>query len=146
MLLALVCVPPPQVAEQALQEDHAVTTQSMAQGWVLQACVLVNTGHAAPPKAGKVVTIRFLDCVPPPHTAEQLLQLDQALTTQSIGQGWLLHDCVSVNTGQACPPLDAGVTTVRIRDCVPPPQTAEQVPQLDQAVTTQSTGPCAWAG
>jgi hypothetical protein len=139
-----VWVPPPQVAEQVDQSLQGLTAQSTGIGhaWVLHVWVSVSAGQAIPPLAGWVVTVRVRVCIPPPQAAEQADQSLQGLTAQSTGttHAWVLQSWLSVRAGQAIPPLAAGVTTVRVRCWVPPPQVFEQVVQALQALTTQSTG------
>ena len=90
-LRSRVWAPVPQVLVQAPKAPQAETTQSMGQAWVLQSVSSVRVGQALPPLATAVVTTlnRFL--VPAPQLTEQTLQADQAETTQSTGQAWVLH-------------------------------------------------------
>jgi hypothetical protein len=53
--------------------------------------------------------------------------------------GQVPHGSSSLSGGQAAPPQDASVTTVRVRVRVPP-HSAEQALQSLQSLTTQSTG------
>ena len=47
----------------------------------------------------------------------------------------VLQACVSISAGQDRPPSLAGRVTVRVLDCVPPPQVLLQVSQLLQSPT-----------
>jgi len=59
---------------------------------VLHACDTDNDGHAAPPLDAGVITVRFCDCTPPSHDAEQVLHADHSLTAQFTAQACVLHD------------------------------------------------------
>jgi hypothetical protein len=80
-----VCVPPPQLFEQAPQLPNPLTWQSTAHPWVLQGSLSVRAGQALPPFFGCTVTVRERVCVPPPQLFEQALQLPNPLTWQSTG-------------------------------------------------------------
>jgi hypothetical protein len=139
-----VWVPPPHIAEQADQSLQALTMQLTGVGhaWVLQAWLSLKAGQAVPPPEGWVTTVRVRVWVPPPQVSLQVDQSLQALTAQLTGttHAWVLQSWLSVRAGQAMPPFDAGVTTVRVRCWVPPPQVFEQTDQSLQALTAQSTG------
>jgi len=136
------CMPPPQVAEQPDQPDHADTTQLVGHGCMLHACVCSNAGQAAPPLAEEVMMLRVLDEMPPPHDAVHGVQVRlHALTTQSTGHGCVLHACVSCNdVGHAAPPLAACCVMVRLCVCTPPPHVAEHALHALHSDTPQSTG------
>jgi len=107
-----------------------------------QSWISSRVGQSAPPCCGSIVTVRDRVCDPEQESSRlvQVPHSPQALTSQSMGQGCSLHACVSVKgSGQAAPPQDAGVVTVKSRDWVPPPHSTLQVPHSDQ-VPTQSTG------
>ncbi len=79
-----------------------------------------SAGHAEPPYAGLVTTVRVTVVTPLPQVTEQELdetevQLD---TTQfcAVGHACVLHACVSTSAGQAVPPDDGLTVTVRVRD------------------------------
>ena len=136
-------MPAPHGTLQADQADH-VPVQSVWHTAVLHACDSVRVGQAAPPLLAGVVTRRDRDCVPPPQVAEHADQSEKAATTQSTeatpaGHACVLHGCVLVRSSHAVPPLAAGVTTVRVSSCVPPPHEAEHADQADQWLSTQST-------
>lgn len=57
-----------------------------------------------------------------------------------VVHGSSLQDRDSSSSGQATPPPEGGVTTVRVRVCVPPPQAAEQSLHSLHSLTIQSTG------
>ena len=92
-------------------------------------------GHASPPFAGDVVTVRVRVICPPPHDTEHEPQALHADTAQSIGQLPALHDVESVSDGQALPPLAGAVVTVRVRDLLPLPHVVEHADQFDQLLT-----------
>jgi hypothetical protein len=86
MVYVRVCVPPPQVALQALQSEK-LPTQLMGQGCVLHCCVSVvplAVVQLVPPYRAGCVTVNVFVCVPPPHAALQALQSEK-LPTQLIG-------------------------------------------------------------
>lgn len=64
--------------------DHGPVTQ-LGHLWVLHFCVCDKTGHAAPPKADCVMTVRVDVCEPPPQVAVHLDQADHADTVQAMG-------------------------------------------------------------
>jgi hypothetical protein len=86
------------------------------------------------------VTVRVRVCIPPPHIRLHALHSLQALTWQftGIAQGWVLHARVSLNGGQARPPLVGGWVTVRVRVCIPPPHIRLHALHWLQALTWQS--------
>ena len=59
--------------------------------------------------------------------------------TQSTGQTSVLHDLAVKVSGHAAPLLTVGLSTLRVRDAVPPSQETEHAAQLDQAPIMQST-------
>ena len=110
---------------------------------MLHACVSSSRGHAAPPLALGTVTLRVRVWVPPPHSVEQDPQSVHEPTWQSTGHACVLQFWDSVNVGHAAPPFKGCVVTVRVRDCVPPPQSLSHVLHEDHDDTLQSTGqPC----
>jgi len=139
MVRVEVCVPPPQVFEQV---DHSLheDTQSHGQACVLQDCERVVAGHSLPPFEAGVVTLQLEVCVPPPQVFEHSDQSLQAETTQSHGHACVLQGCERVVAGQGRPPFEAGVVTLQLEVCVPPPHVAEHSDQSLQAETTQSHG------
>ena len=110
------------------------------QGSVLQVCSSVSAGQGWPPLEDGVTTVRMRVRVPPPQLTEQGLHSLHSMTTQSTGQGGVLQDSVSVSAGQELPPLEDGVTTVRMRVRMPSPQLTEQGLHSLHSLTTQSTG------
>lgn len=140
------CVPPPQVFEHvpnALQSFHSQSTGTghacSLHAWLS----LVGPSHSMPPPEAGVFTVRVRVWVPPPHVFEHVPNALQSFQTQSTGMG---HACSLqawlslVGPSHALPPLDAGVFTVRVRVCVPPPHIFEHVPNAVQSFQTQSTG------
>jgi hypothetical protein len=121
--------PTPHEVEHWVQSANAETTQSTGQAWVLQAWVLVRTGHALPPKRTARLMLRMRACDPPPQVWEQAFQAPHALTVQSTGQLSALHFDVSMVWPHATPPWAAAVTTDLVCDLKPPPQVREQEPQ-----------------
>ena len=59
--------------------------------------------------------------------------------TQSTGQTSVLHDLAIKVSGHTAPMLTVGLSTLRVRDAVPPSQETEHAAQLDQAPIMQST-------
>jgi hypothetical protein len=82
-------------------------------------------GHGIPPSRCNWVISRERDVTPGPQVALQAVQLFHSASAQSTGQASVAQSAVSVVAGQAAPPY-CGPVTERIRDCVPPPQEAEQ--------------------
>ena len=107
---------------------------------MLHDSVSLKLGHGKPPYAETTVTLLVRVCVPLAQVTVQALKSDQADTTQSIGQGCVLHDSVSIRIGHTEPPYASWITTVRVRTCEPPPQITVQELKSDQAETMQSTG------
>ena len=110
--------------------------------WHGAVCVL-SLGHALPPLAAGVITVRTNCWVPPPHEAEQVPTAAKSLMTQSVtmpGQGCELQASSFVlSNGHGVPRLAAGVTTVRTNCCLPPPHEAEQPPEGLKSLMTQFT-------
>jgi len=71
---------------------------------------------------------------------EQAAHSPHAYITQSIGQGWVWHERLSLADGQTTPPSDADVVTLRERDWLPAPQLTEHVVQPPKLLMVQSTG------
>ena len=105
IMRVLVCVPAaPQVLVHCVHSDQAVSLQSSGQCFWLQAVVRAVEAHAAPPKAGGVVTWRVSTLMPPPQVAEQEPGVQFGFTTQSCGQSCMLHFRVSLVCGHVAPP------------------------------------------
>ena len=106
--------------------------------------LLLSAGHALPPLAAGVMTVRTNCWTPPPHAAEQLPTAAKSLMTQSVtmpGQGCELQaSSFMLSAGHGVPRLAAGVTTVRTSCCLPPPHDAEQPPEGLKSLMTQLTG------
>ena len=105
-------VPMPQVMEQALYGDQALTTQSTAQCSTLQATVSERLGTGAPPCWESTITERVRVLVPPPQVIEHALKADQPETTGLTGHGCVLHWASSCRSGQGVPPWRAPERTV----------------------------------
>jgi len=141
--------PPPHVAEQVDQLDHAPTSQLIGHAAVLQPCTIVNDGHGVfSGSVGCCVTVRVAVWLPPPHLAEHSENCDHADTWQPCtgaggggggGHRAAQHNCCSVNDGHAAPPFLESVTIDRDRRWVPPPHEAEQTDHAVHSETTQST-------
>jgi len=107
----------------------------------LHCCDCDSTGHALPPYAAGVTTVRVCDCSPPPHALEQVNQLPHSDTTQSTGHGSVPHARTWLNdVGHAAPPCAACCVIVRVCVCSPPPHALVQADHSDHALTPQSTG------
>jgi hypothetical protein len=87
--------------------------------------------------------------MPPPHTTEQLPTGNGAPTTHDCGNGVEVlvgHACVLHATddayvdgsGHDAPPFDAGVNTLCIINCTPPPHVTEQRPTAAGALITHA--------
>eukprot|EP01012_Entosiphon_sulcatum_P065558 TRINITY_DN9450_c0_g1_i5.p2 TRINITY_DN9450_c0_g1~~TRINITY_DN9450_c0_g1_i5.p2 ORF type:complete len:227 (-),score=11.44 TRINITY_DN9450_c0_g1_i5:4257-4937(-) len=136
----LVCVPLPHVWLHVPQVVQFERTQSTGQGSTLQVRVSFKSGHATPPFDVSMITLRFLDIDPPPHTAVHGENSDHSVTVQSTGQGLLLQACSSLNCGHWLPPYCGCTEMERWRTCLPPPQLTEQFSHAPQLSTTQSIG------
>ena len=75
-----------------------------------------------------------------PHDRVHTVHAPQSDTTQSFGQWWPLHICVSARCGQAMPPCCTVVVTERERVCEPPPHDRVHAPQAPKVPTAQSMG------
>ena len=134
----LVLVPVPQDLVQEPYLVQAETLQSTGQAWRLQvrSC---SEGHSSPPWAAAVFTTKVRDWTPVPQDLEQAVQAFQ-VSTQSMGQGWVLQSRRDQGVGQARPPWAARLTTERVLDWTPPPHFSVQVFQADHMETLQSMG------
>jgi hypothetical protein len=113
-------------------------TQSTGHAWVLHGTSWVTSdGHAAPPFVGGVSTARVWFCSPPPHVVEHTPTSFHGVMTQSPGHGCVPHATVCVRSPMHVPPPDAGVATVRVWFCVPPPHDDEQMVALTHAEKVQ---------
>jgi len=108
----------------------------------LQPCVLhfwlsESFGHAVPPLAALVLTVRLRVCVPLPQDFVHMPHLPQLFTAQLTLQLCVLHFLLSESFGHAVPPCTAFVLIVRLRVCVPLPQDFVHLPHLPQPFTAQ---------
>jgi len=112
--------------------------------------------HAVPPYWSGVVTSLVFSFNPDPHVVLHGPQSVQSPSTQSTGQGCVLHASSFVYTfgsarsmlappSEQLPPYSAGVM-VRVRVDVPPPHGSLQAPASLQSEITQSTGSCVGLG
>ena len=143
------CWPPPQVRLQVvmgIQGDRAQWTGQWSvvreQGHTLHPLASsLLSWHSWPPLLAGVVMFRLQVCWPPPQGALQLVLGSQGDRMQSTGQPAVLQALMStILSSHARPPLLAGVTTVRIQVCSPPPQVTLHVVTGLQEDRTQSTG------
>ena len=112
----------------------------MGHAWDLQAWVSTREGQATPPKFADTCTLRMRFWDPPPQVLEQAFQVPHEDTTQSIGQCWVWQARLSLLDGQATPPSETAVVTLRVRAWLPVPQVTEHADQLLKSLMTQSTG------
>jgi hypothetical protein len=136
--------PPPHVWLHWPKVPHCDTVQCTAHGGLeSHASVCSRAGHAWPPCAAEMVTVRCLVIVPLPHVVSQLPKEPQSLTSQSTVHATALHACTSVNCGQVAPPQLDCTSTVRFRIVVPAPPSEEQLcvhsDHEDHWVTEQGT-------
>ena len=111
----------------------------MGHGSPPQALLSSSAPHTAPPNADCVLTSRLRTRVPPPHAAEQPLQMPHSPSTQSMGHGAMLHSRLSSMVGHALPLHACGCKMVRVRPCTPVlPHVRLQASQTDHADTRQS--------
>mmetsp|Transcript_104966 Transcript_104966/g.208671 ORF Transcript_104966/g.208671 Transcript_104966/m.208671 type:complete len:262 (+) Transcript_104966:712-1497(+) len=123
-------------------------SSSPTQSCVLQCCSCRRSpasgfGHLPRPRIG-TSTGRERDDIPPPHAAEQGLQLFQSSSWQSWSQEPVLQGRASCIASQPRPPLRGFIKTDRVFTWTPPPQSLEHFDQPDQALTTQFTGHRFW--
>ena len=140
MFRVRLCVPPPHVTVQLVNDVQGDSTQSTGHGCVWQECVSVSAGQALPPCAGTMEIERERVFVPLPHDLVHAVHELYAVTSQCTGQAPLLQDCVSVDAPQAAPPESGGVTIERERVCVPAAHVVEHALHAEKADCTQSTG------
>lgn len=131
-----VWLPPPHCTEQSSHALHALAAQSTGHSVSRDSD---SDGHAAPPPDAGTVTVRVrvwlvLPAVHADHALQSLTSQFTGVTHVSVLQSW-----VSTSDPHPAPPPDAGVVTERVRSCVPPPHSAEQVLQALQAPASQST-------
>ena len=88
------CVPPAHESEQAVNGVQVLMAQSTGQPCVLQVCVSVECGHAAPPALGPVCA-RLRDCEPVPHDLVHVDHAPKASLVQSAEHVCALHARVS---------------------------------------------------
>ena len=130
---------------QLLQADHW-PSQLIGHGCVLQLAVSVVDALQVlvlPPWAAGCVTVYVLVRLPPSHCAVHALHSLQN-PLQSSGHGCVLQPSddtapSAASHVSALPPCAAYTSTLYTRSRVPPPQVAEQLPQLDHE-PAQSTG------
>ena len=130
----------PQLLVQVSQADQLLTLQFTGQWFSLQALFSDREPHGAPPCAAGASTARLLLALPPPQFAVQALQLPQAVSVQSNGQGCVEHGRPSAVSGHTYPPCAACVSMLRERLCMPTPQLFVHVDQLVQLDTSQWIG------
>ena len=138
-------LPPPQLTEHCAHADHSDTSQWTGQGPSAHSAISCSVGHAVPPWAAPIDTIRVrrrkATSVPTRQDSEQADHSDQAETSQCTGQYLSLQDLVWCrDSSQALPPCWAGVSIERVRADKPVPQDVEQCPQMLQALSVQSIG------
>jgi hypothetical protein len=105
MVRVCVCTPPPHALLHADHPLHSEIPQSIGHACVLHAWFWLKAGHAVPPLAAAVTTVRVWVCDPPPQRVEQADHVDHSLTTQLTAQGIVLQCCFCSNSGQALPPF-----------------------------------------
>jgi len=67
--------------------------------------------------------------VPPPQVAEQVDQADQVPAQSTGTHAAVLQAWMAGEAGHGFPPLAAGVATLKVCDCEPPPHGNEQEPK-----------------
>jgi hypothetical protein len=140
-------VPVPHDTEHSVYDDQSLRTQSTLHGDVLHGCISVSF---TPEPQAPVTTLRVRVRVPLPQPKEQDDHDDHGETPHAAVQstaarivalhGAVLQAPTSVSAPQGTPPFAEGVTTVRVRDCVPFPHCTEHGDHTVQLLTTQSTG------
>ena len=139
--------PPPHATLHALHSAHESTMQFTGHDCSLQGLVSNNPGHCIPPCKGCTTTLRAMPDVPPPHVALHSVSGPQPETSQSTGQGSVMHVPSSTSARHSAPPYSGTCVTVRLRKYSPPPHAASQLLHEPQLETRQSTGhPSGWQG
>ena len=78
-VLSLNCTPSPQVCEQGVYSDQALTTHAVGHGWMLHARLSTKDGQEEPACWTSVTTVLRRVCLPPPQEDEHFshaLQID----------------------------------------------------------------------
>ena len=96
-------------------------------------------GHSWPPCCARTVSLISLDWEPPLQVAEQTVQSSHTCS-QSMGQGFVLLQSRSCIGSPHASPLCGSTSTVRIRTCIPGPQSFVHSDQAPQGDITQSCG------
>lgn len=101
----------------------------------------VSRGHAAPPAAVAVLTVRLRVWNPVPQVLVQDDHSLKAPTTQSTGQTWVLQLFVCSSEGQPAPPVSTCTMMWRLRRVMPlVPQDLLHALQSPKEDTEQSRG------
>merc|ERR1719359_2599360 len=97
-------------------------------------------GHSPSGPAGlKTSLLRVV--MPESHSFEHGVHSDHSgSSSQGLSQASTLHSIVSDRSPHGSPPCSASVIALRMRLCMPPPQSFEQMPYSDHSSTTQSIG------
>jgi len=119
------CEPPPHDLVHVDQAVQLGTSQSTAQGKVLQGRVSWECGHAAPPNFGATL-LRLRCCEPVPHDLVHVDQAPKVRTTQLTGHADRLQVRISWACGHTLPP-NLGAVRMRLRRCAPVPHDLVQV-------------------
>lgn len=131
-------VPLPHALEHAVHAPHTPTRQVQAEPDV-HVCVSVSAGHAVPPLAAGVATVRVRCCWPLPHVCEHADQPLHGFTAQLVAHGGETQFSVSTVVPHA-PPHCAAVVVVRPRERVPSPHDTEHADQPVQPVCEHGCG------
>ena len=133
-------VPPAQLAVQSAHFVHFVNSQLHGIP-VSQSLFSFNVGHATPPLAFLLRTLREWVSYPVPHGSLHCVQSAQSETTQLIAEGHVRWEQVAVSSValQVLPSLASFVIS-RVRVVVPPPQLAEQLDHFVHPVNSQVHG------
>jgi hypothetical protein len=106
---------------------------------VLQTLVSFSLAQGFPPFVAGALTVRVLLCTPFPQISLQGPNGSHSFTTQSVGQGEVLHLRESFSIGHRFPPCAGDLNTVRNLDCVPPEHPVLHTLHDFQMLTSQLT-------
>ena len=113
-------------------------TWEQPHGFMSQCWTRLVAGHGFPGGVDSTKTCLMRCLAPRLQVAEQGVQGNQLVTSQSIPHARVLHCRKSMDTGHATPPNDDFRRIVRVRRWLPPPQGFEQLVQLVHGFHLQS--------
>lgn len=144
----LVCTPPPQDAEHALQPLRIAPmflVHSAGQELPPQSSTCVVSSQTAPPLSGFWRTLLERWVTPPQLSPEQVLYAPQMLVLQSMGHATSVHRAFISLIGHFLPSAEGLTAMERKRVRTPTePQLLSQAPQPPHGFIAQSIGQSTW--